>query len=176
MKALTRVALLVLLAAPAMAAQPSYQWSDIDCAQSRIAAWPGLRCRTTNVVTTEGNIGAYRRWSAFGTTSEGYVQIFLWEAQNAFSFITTEDTTEDFLKWMYENGRSARQFSTVVRYHEADYSSFRDGQRTCVGFRRTGSPRRGGYDKIVGGIFCAPVGQTLTAAQVTQFVDRVQLR
>jgi hypothetical protein len=159
-----------------MAAETTYKWSDINCGQSRIAPWPGLKCRTTNVVTTEGNIGAFRRWSAFGTTSEGYIQIFLWETQNTFTYITTEDTTADFLKWMYENGRNASQFSPVARYHEADYASFRDGQRTCVGFRRTGSPRKGGYDKIVGGIFCAPPGRNLTTDQVTQFIDRVRLQ
>ena len=157
-------------------AQKTYTWSDIDCGQSRITPWPGLKCRTTNVVTTEGNIGAYRRWSVFGTTSEGYVQLFLWEAQNPFSFITTEDTTAEFLKWMYENGRYAGDFSPVVRYHEADYSSFRDNQRTCAGFRRTGSPRRGGYDRIVGGIFCAPPGRNLTNDQIVQFIDRVKIR
>ena len=160
----------------ALAQATTYKWSEIDCGQSRIAPWPGLRCKTTNVVTTEGNIGAYRQWSAYGTTSEGYIHIFVWEAQNSFSFITTEDTTADFLKWMYENGRNASQFSPVARYHEADYSSFRDGQRTCVGFRRTGSPRKGGYDKIVGGIFCAPPGRNLTPDQVTQFIDRVRLQ
>ena len=172
----TRLALLLLLCAPAVSAETTYKWSDINCGQSRIAPWPGLKCRTTNVVTTEGNIGAFRRWSAFGTTSEGYIQIFLWEAANSFSFITTEDTTPDFLKWMYENGRYAREFSAVARYHNADYSSFRDNQRTCFGFRRTGTPRKGGYDTIVGGILCAPPGRTLTSDQVSQFIDRVQIR
>lgn len=97
-------------------AQTTYKWSDIGCGQSRIAAWPGLRCKTTNVVTNEGNIGVFRRWAAVGTTSEGYVHVFLWEAQDSFSFLTTEDTTADFLKWMYENGRSASDFSPVARY------------------------------------------------------------
>src|SRR5437764_2090981 len=130
--------------ARAAPAQTNYNWSDIDCRQSHIASWPGLRCKATNVVTTDGNVGAYRRWSAYGTTSEGYFHIFLWEAQNSFSYINVDQTTAEFLKWMYENGRSADQFSPVARYHEVDYSTFRDDKRTCAGFRRTGNQRRGG--------------------------------
>jgi hypothetical protein len=74
-----------LFAATASATTMTYKWSDIDCGKSRIATWPGLKCETTNVVTTEGNVGAFRKWSAYGVTSEGYVHVFLWETQNSFS-------------------------------------------------------------------------------------------
>jgi hypothetical protein len=44
-----------LLAGAAMAAAQTkaYTWTDVDCRQSRIAVWSGLKCRATNVVTTE---------------------------------------------------------------------------------------------------------------------------
>jgi hypothetical protein len=159
-------------------AQTTYNWSDIDCRQSRLAPWPGLKCKATNIVTTEGNIGAFRRWSAYGTTNEGYIHILLLDAQNSFSYITTEETTADFLKWMHVNGQSASGFSPVVRYHEADYSLFRDGKETqdCAGFRRTGNPRRGGYDWLLAGIVCAPAGRTLGNDQIARFIDRVRLQ
>lgn len=181
MRAVARLALLLSCVtlsfawAHAAPAQTTYKWSDIDCRQSPIPYWPGLRCKTTNVVTSEGNIGTFRRWSAYGTTSEGYIHLFVWEAQNSFSYINLDQTTPEFLKWMYENGKSADQFSPVTRYHNADYSIFRDNRQNCGGFRRTGHPRRGGYDRIIGGIFCAPAGNTLTNAQFVQFIDRVQL-
>lgn len=57
---------LVISAKPAAAQARQYTWSDIDCRQSHIAAWPGLKCRATNVVTSEGNIGTFRQWAAFG--------------------------------------------------------------------------------------------------------------
>ena len=184
MRVVNRLALFVscltlsLAWAGAASAQTTYSWSDIDCKQSRIASWPGLKCKATNVVTTEGNIGSFRRWSAFGTTNEGYIHIFLWEAQNAFSYITLDETTADFLKWMYENGQFAGQFSPVARYHEADYSTFRDSKQaqSCAGFRRTGKQRRGGYEWVVGGILCAPAGRNLTDDQFAQFIDRVRLQ
>jgi hypothetical protein len=165
--------------AGAAPAQTTYNWSDIDCRQSRIASWPGLKCRATNIVTTEGNVGAFRRWSAYGTTSEGYyIHIFLWEAQNSFSYITIDETTADFLKWMYFNGQSADQFSPVARYRDADYSTFRDEKQAqgCAGLRRTGNQRRGGYDWIIGAVLCAPAGRNLTNDQFTQFVDGVRLQ
>src|SRR5207344_2586154 len=117
---------LTVVGMAAMAAQKTYTWSDIACSQSRIAAWPGLKCQTTNVVTTEGNMGAFRRWSAAGTTSEGYTHLFLWEAQNSTSYMTTDETTAEFLKWMYSGGNPS-QFSPVFRLHNVDVSGFRDG-------------------------------------------------
>jgi hypothetical protein len=120
----------------------SYTWSDIDCRQSPIVTWPGLACRTTNVVTTEGNIGLFRKWAAFGNTPEGYTHIFYWETRNAFSYIETMETTVDFLKWMFEDGQFASAYSTVARYHDSDFVTFRDDKQGlgCAGFRRAGRP------------------------------------
>ena len=92
-------------AAVAPAQTKTYTWSDIDCRQSRIAAWPGMKCRATNVATMEGNIGVFRQWAAIGTTREGYyAHMFVWEAQNTFSYVSAEETTADFAKWMFEPG------------------------------------------------------------------------
>jgi hypothetical protein len=164
-------------AAPAQTPK-TYNWSDIDCGQSRIAAVPGLQCKVTNVVTTESNIGAFRRWSAHGMTREGYIHVFLWEAQNPYSYVTTDETTAEFLKWMYVNGPSAERFTPVGRYSKADYTMFQDTKQaqTCAGFRRTGNERRGGYDWIMGGILCAPPSGQLADGQFARFIDRDWLR
>jgi hypothetical protein len=155
----------------------TYTWSDIDCSKSRIYYGPGLRCQATNVVTTEGNVGSFRRYGAFGTLRQGYVQVFLWEAQNGFSYIPIDTTTPDFIKWVYGNGKDATQFGAVGRYRDADYASFRDGQYSCAGFRRAGKERRGGgYEWIMGGVLCAPAGQALSNEQFAQFIDRVRLQ
>jgi len=161
-----------------LAQNKSYTWSDIDCRQSRIVPWPGMKCRTTNVVTTEGNVGAYRRWAAFGTTADGYIQIFLMEAQNSFSSVTAEDTTADFLKWMYENGQSSSSFSSVGRYHNADFLTFKDNKQgvVCAGFRRMGGPQRGAYQSVMGGIMCPPTGRNLGENDIGRFIDRVRVQ
>ena len=87
-----------------------YTWSDIDCRQSRIVAWPGLKCRATNVVTGEGNIGVFRQWAGIGTSRDGYyAHLFLWEAQNGFSYLSADETTADFVKWIFEYGKSIAQ-------------------------------------------------------------------
>jgi hypothetical protein len=155
----------------------SYTWSDIDCRQSPIVTWPGLVCRTTNVVTTEGNIGSFRKWAAFGNTPEGYTHIFYWETQNSFSYIETMETTADFLKWMFEDGRYVSAYSPVARYHDADFVTFKDDKQglNCVGFRRPGPAQRSGYQSVTGGIRCAPRGKGLTSDEIGRFVDRVQI-
>src|SRR3954462_11512283 len=84
-----------------------YSWKDMDCRQSRIVAWSGLKCRATNVVTGDGNIGVFRQWTAFGTGRDGYyVHMFLWEAQNSFSYLAAEEKTAQFVTWMFEHGQS----------------------------------------------------------------------
>lgn len=172
-------AALFCITAPASTKAPSYSWSDIDCRQSRIAAWSGLRCRATNIVTGEGNIGVFRQWSAFGTGRDGYyVHMFLWEAQNGFSYLTADETTAEFVKWMFEHGQSMSDVSPVGRYLDADYLTFKDGKqgRRCVGFRRLGKAQRGGYASITGSILCAPAGTGITDKDIPLFIDNVRLQ
>jgi hypothetical protein len=156
-----------------------YTWKDTDCRQSRIVAWSGLKCRATNLVTSEGNIGAFRQWSAFGTNSDGYyVHMFFWEAENAYSYLSADQTTADFVKWMFEHGRSIERVSAVTRYNDADYVTFRDDKnhRDCAGFRRLGRFQRSGYDSVTGGILCAPAGKGVAAGDIPMFIDNVRLQ
>lgn len=158
---------------------PSYAWADVDCRQSRIVAWSGLKCRATNVVTGDGNIGAFRQWTTFGTGRDGYyVHIFLWEAQNNFSYLAADETTAQFVKWMFEHGQSIAEVSAVARSKDADYVTFRDGKnaRHCVGFRRLGNFQRGGYDSVTGGILCAPPGKAITDKDIALFIGNVRLQ
>ena len=171
--------LLGLATGTAAAQARQYTWADIDCRQSRIAAWPGLKCRATNLVASEGNIGVFRQWAAFGTSRDGYyAHLFLWEAQNSFSYLSADETTADFVKGIFEHGRFVAQVSPVARYKDADYVTFKDGKagRTCIGFRRVGGPQRGGYDSLTGGILCAPSGKTITEAELSVFIDKARLQ
>jgi len=165
-------------AAAAVAAPRSYDWADIDCREVPLQTWPGLRCKATNIVVSEGNIGVFRRWTAFGNTPNGYTHVFLWEAQNTYSYLTVDDKTADFLKWMYEHGAATSAFSPVERYNGVDVLTFTDGKnsRVCAGFRRVGPAQRGGYQWIMGGILCPPAGKSLAPADIASFIDRARLR
>src|ERR1044072_9471016 len=158
--------ILFVLASKTVAAQArQYVWSDIDCRQSRIAAWPGLKCRATNVVTSEGTIGVFRQWAAFGTSRQRYyAHLFLSEGQNSFSYHSADETTADFVKWIFEYGQSITRVWPCARHEDADYVAFNHGKlaRTRMGCRRVGRPPRGGYASLTGGIFCAPSGKILT--------------
>jgi hypothetical protein len=163
----------------ASAQSRTYAWKDIDCRQSRIAAWPGLTCRATDVVTNDSRIGQFRQWAAFGRDAKGYyVHMFLWEARNGYSYVSADDTTADFVRWMFENGKQVSDVSPVKRIKDADYVTFRDDKvgRACVGFRRLGRFQRGGYDQLSGGILCAPPGQSLSENDIGLFVERVRLQ
>jgi hypothetical protein len=167
------------IAGTASTQTPSYTWADIDCRESRIVAWTGLKCRATNVVTGDGNIGVFRQWTTFGTGRDGYyVHIFLWEAQNNFSYLAADETTAQFAKWMFEHGQSVIEVSPVARYKDADFVTFKDGKhdRRCVGFRRLGSFQRGGYASVTGGILCASPGKTITDKDIGLFIDNVRLQ
>ncbi|MGD9885901.1 MAG: hypothetical protein AB7U95_38000, partial [Reyranella sp.] len=156
-----------------------YAWQDIDCRQSRIVAWAGLKCRATNLVTGEGNVGAFRQWAAFGAGSNGYyVHMFVWEARNTYSYVVADETTADFVKWMFEDGKFVTRISQVARYKDADYVTFQEDKqgRSCVGFRRLGQFQRGGYDSVTGGILCAPPGKGVPDNDIFLFIDNVRLQ
>ena len=130
-------------------------------------------------MTSEGNIGAFRQWAAFGTSRDGYyAHVFLWEAQNSFSYLSADETMADFVKGIFEYGKSTAQVSPVAHYRDTDYVTFKDGKagRTCIGFRRVGRPQRSGYDALTGGILCAPPGKPITEAEAAVFIDRAQLQ
>jgi hypothetical protein len=138
-----------------------------------------LKCRATNIVTNEGNIGVFRQWSAFGTGRDGYyVHMFLWEAQNGFSYLAAAETTAEFVKWMFEDGKSITDVSGVVRYKDTDYVTFKDDKRgrRCIGFRRLGGFQRSGYASVTGGILCAPAGKAMTDGDIALFIDNVRLQ
>lgn len=116
---------------------------------------------------------------AFGTNRDGYyVHMFFWEAENDFSYLSADQTTGDFVKWMFEHGKSIAQISAVSRYNDVDYVTFRDdgNGRDCIGFRRLGKSKRGGYDSVTGGILCAPAGKGVAAGDIPTFIDRVRLQ
>lgn len=104
--------------------------------------------------------------------------MFVWEAQNNFSYINVEEPTGEFMKWMFEHGKSISEVSPVARYRDSDYVTFRDDKhaRVCAGFRRLGHFQRGGYDSITSGILCAPPGKALTHNDIAIFIDSVQLQ
>ena len=139
-------------AAAAVAAPKGYEWANIDCREVPLQTWPGLHCKATNIVVNEGNIGAFRRWSAFGNTPNGYTHVFLWQAQNDFSYLGVDEKTADFVKWMYEHGQSTSGYSPIERYKDSDVLMFRDDRNgiVCTGFRRAGPAQRGGYQWIMG--------------------------
>jgi len=102
--------------------------------------------------------------------------MFLWEAQNGFSYLAADETTAEFVKWMFEHRQSVTEVSAVARYKDADYVTFRDGKhgRRCTGFRRLGKFQRGGYDSVTGGILCAPPGKAITDNDIALFIDNVR--
>ena len=70
-------------------------------------------------------------------------------------------TTADFVKGIFEYGKSIGQVSPVAHYRDTDYVTFKDakGGRSCIGFRRVGKAQRGGYDALTGGILCRTTGE-----------------
>jgi len=170
----------LLLAAPGTAwpQNAAFSWRDIDCPASRIVAWRGLTCRESGVTTSHGRIAAFRQWAAFGPGPAGYyVHMFLAEAVNGAS-LEGDETMSDFVKWMVGNGTSISRLSDVQRGGDADYVTFLDDRMTrqCVGFRRLGDFRRHGYERLTGGLLCAPPGAALTTDDVELFIENVRLR
>jgi hypothetical protein len=80
----------MLAGASAASAQATHVWAEIDCAGSRVVPVPGATCRTTNAAAG-GEVagGRSQRHAVAGTTSLGYVYIFMPEAVDVSASIAT---------------------------------------------------------------------------------------
>lgn len=166
----------VVWAAPGAAAQGTYTWGDVDCAQSRLVALPDTSCLATNVVNGgQGAGGQFRQWGLKGINP--YISIALHEAMGTNAYIYTKQTGAEYLKAWDRLARESPDLRSPARHGNSDYYLFTSSSgESCVGFRRYGPTKSGWFAWILMGVKCVPKGATLTVAEATAFIDSVRVR
>lgn len=162
--------------AGAATAQDTPQWSTVDCAQSRLAAPPGLQCKATQNFaggdSSTGNAGGtFRRWLAEGQVNGGGVFYFMTEATSVGASIVETGSLQKDIRNEMKDGNMIHEFSPMGNRGGADYMTFMTGAgSSCIGMRRYGPSQGSGYRWILYGVRCDPRGGTITDAQVDSFI------
>jgi hypothetical protein len=159
-------------------------WANIDCAQSKIAAPAGLKCRATQETSGgTGNIsgagagGMFRWWSAFGTLREIKFYYHLSEATSLKAEIRETASLEDGVKKMSPQGKEAKDFSTMTHRAGVDLLTFASAAgEPCVGIRRYGPSAQTGYKWILNATRCTPKGNPASEAEIDKFISEAGYR
>jgi len=175
------VGLSVLLPIAAHAQAGGIDWSDVDCAQSRI--WPtmGLRCRSTVELTTEGlsrgPTDHFRFWNAAGTVQDVKYYYYVAEAVSARAAIVAKQDLADALRARSPQARGSVEMSEVRQLPGVDFVSFRSAAKEpCVGIRKTGPVNAEGARWLLYATRCVPPGQQISEADIDGFVREARLR
>ncbi len=175
---------LIVAALPATA-QETRKWSDIDCAQSKIVAGAGLKCRSTQVysgsdsrIAGAGAGGQFQRWISYGPGADGgRVFFYALEAVDARSFTRPGATLEDVVRGFNSDYKTSSGFTPLAHLKGGDYQRFTNPKgEACVAIRKLGDSRTGGYRWLVVAGKCLPSGTSLTEADVETFLETTQFR
>jgi hypothetical protein len=165
-------------------AQETRVWANVDCAQTKIAAPAGLKCRATQETSGGiGNIsgagagGMFRRWSAFGTLQGVKFYYHLSEATSLRAEIRETASLEDGVKKMSPQGKDAKDFSTMMHHAGVDLLTFVSATgEPCAGIRRYGPSAQTGYKWILTATRCTPKNNPASEAEIDKFISEAGYR
>ncbi|MBI3196041.1 MAG: hypothetical protein HYZ40_00750 [Rhodospirillales bacterium] len=163
-------------------AQDTPRWSDIDCAQSRLATPPGLQCKATQNYAggdrSSGSAGGtFRRFLASGRMAGAGVFYYLAEATSLGASVMEGASLQKDIRSEMTDGNMIHEFSPMGNRGGADYMTFMTGAgNSCVGIRRYGPSQGDGYKWILYGVSCDPRGRTITEAEIDGFISGASYR
>jgi hypothetical protein len=172
---------LVATAATRLAAQETIVWSDIDCSQSKIDAPVGPRCRATNVFGTRGaptstGGGQVKSWNASGILDQVKLYYFVTEIIDTNSGVKV-GTLADDLRSISPQARGVTDMPASERRGDADVVTFVNVLKdNCVGLRKNGPTRGGGYKWVLYATRCTPAARKASDADINAFTARAGFR
>lgn len=151
------------------------EWSVIDCAQSRLVAPSGTRCRATNVWGSDDGQGQFQSWTVRGDNP--YLFLLVQEGRTSISSLYLKNSTEEYLRGARTRATDGTNFSAKLHRNGYDYLTFTSKQgEDCTGFRKPGPSRSVGYVWVMLGVLCLGSGEKLDQARIFKFMDDAQLR
>jgi hypothetical protein len=170
-------ALVPILVLPTFAfAQDTMKWSDVNCAEFKVAVPQGMRCRATQEYAggqsgvAAGAGGTFRRWSVTGVVNGAKVFYYLHETTSLRSSVTPGSLV-DMLKSVSPQGRKGVTFSEPSNRDGVDFVRFvSDAKDSCVGILRGIRPQDRGYKFYVVASRCVPAGSQTSDAEIASFI------
>jgi hypothetical protein len=165
----------------ALVAQETLVWSDIDCAKSKLVIPAGLSCKETNTAGTRNAAkstggGLTKRWSAFGTLQQVKLYYYVHDDFDGKSFVQVRDLAGETSN-MGNQAKGATVTSGPEKRGDADLVTFTNAVKdSCIGIRKYGQPRGGGFSWVLWASRCIPAGQKASDTDINAFITGAGFR
>jgi hypothetical protein len=166
-------------------AQDAHVWSDIDCAQSKIVAPVGLRCRATQEINGSSSKGfastsagaMFRNYTAFGSVNTSQVYYVLFDSLSRGANQQPRVTLQEAILFWSPEGKDAKNFSQASGTAHGDLLTFTSAKGSpCLGIRKFGPVTGSGYKWILYATRCDPPGRPATETEAVQFLTETGYR
>lgn len=179
------LALLLMNQSSRVWAQATHTFSDIDCAQSKVVAAAGLKCRKSNDIagsssaklSSKSGQGLYQLWNVYG--SKDGVRYFYQgdEGLGPQSSKRIYLSLEDEIKNISPEAKRASGFTATAQSSGGDYLRFvGEKNEQCIAIRKLGPAFNGGYKWAIHATKCVPSGKQISEADVGQFIIATDFR
>jgi hypothetical protein len=166
---------LIAASATCASAQEKIIWSDMDCSQSRLVIPARLKCRETNLFGTRGaptstGGGQVKAWSASGILQQAKLYYYVIEAVDTQSGVQVGRLGDD-VRIISPQARAVGEMSGIERKGAAAVVTFvNTAKDDCVGIRKYGPNRSGGYRWVLYATRCTPAGRKASSADNNAFI------
>jgi len=180
MRAIAVIVLVGILSLPMdTQAQQLKDWTDIDCAKSKILLpeGHGLRCRTVEYAPQDQGTsgGAFTRFNAYSRADSGKTTFYLLTEATIGGYVYSSGMLQ-VLK-TFPAGKDAHSISEPLARDGINYLRFtaRTGEN-CVAARKLGPGHSMGYRWILIASHCGQSAVTLAPQQEQAFMDTMRVR
>jgi hypothetical protein len=166
-------------------AQNAQVWSDIDCAQSKIEAPAGLKCRATNEINGSSEArfskgsggGVFKNWSTYGTKDGTKLFYLIYDTLGSHSSKSVYLSLEHEIRNLSPYAKDGKAFTQPAQMSGADYLRFTGAKGdACVAIRKVGPVQGSGYKWVLFANECVPAGKTISDADLAQFIAAAAYR
>jgi len=166
-------------------AQNAQVWSDIDCAQSKIKAPAGLKCRATNDINGSSDArfskgsggGVFKNWSAYGTQDGTKLYYMIYDTIGPHSSKSVFLSLDQEIRNLSPYAKGGKDFTQPAQMSGADYSRFAGAKGdACVAIRKAGPVQGSGYKWVLFANECVPAGKTISDQELGRLIEAAGYR
>jgi hypothetical protein len=157
-------------------AQDTVVWADMDCAQSKIVAPAGLKCRATQEINGSSNGrfnggGIFKSWTAYGSVDGVKFYYHVSEGVGARSYKQIFLSLIEEAKSLSPDTKRGKDFSPPSSMNGDDYLRFTSARgEPCVAIRKPGPVQGAGYKWVLVATKCVAPGKSISDQDLGQFM------
>jgi hypothetical protein len=144
-------------------------WTVIDCSQSQFAVTDGMKCSETREFPGRSGTTKFRDYRLDSGNTAAVLSVGLTSDSDVKSFPLAE--LKNFNR---VTKRGTGWGESEVAGGGMNYMRFRDGQRSCMAYRREGPPRGPSFAWLVYGMYCSAPSIELGSTEIAAVIGRLR--